>query len=275
MTSVTALGLQVERISGGHELLLCPFHADTNPSAWFNPKKNLFYCAVCGTGMNIYQMARALNVEIELDGEENVEEYIKDYSMLSDPSGLNLGTAGYHPYVELRGIDAFTAGAFGLRFSSSGPEAVIFPVTSVYGSSCGSVHRYVNPAQMGTRYKKFGKMKPLWPLHFLERGRNAHLVVVVEGGWSAMRLTSVLNHDEVAVSTLGALANEGIADVVNGFPQVVFLYDDDMAGERACRKMRQIAPDRLAFTLEKAPDDMNEDELFELMGKVRGKFNAV
>ena len=84
-----------------------------------------------------------------------------------------------------------------------------------------------------------------------------------------MRLAQCAYQDELVVSTLGALANQRIVNLVSIFKHVTFLYDDDIAGDRACRKMRQLAPLRKAFTLSKAPDDMTDLELVQLIDKLR------
>lgn len=266
MTSIRSLGLEVVRISGGHEMVLCPFHADTTASAWFNPRKSLFYCAVCGIGKNIQQLAVALGVE--WDGEDwDIYENIPEYSMIGGSEPIDIGNAIYHPYMEYRKITQRVVDDFGLRFKDYQPEAVVFPVTTLSGTHIGAVYRFIGGGQ---RYKKVGEMTPIWPLHFLIKATvlPKHLIVT-EGGFSALRLAPLMYSDEMVVSTLGALANERIVDITAPFEAVTFLYDDDIAGDRACRKMRKLAPLRKAFTLSKAPDDMTDLELIQLADKLR------
>lgn len=267
MTSIRVLGLEVTRTSGGHEMVCCPFHSDRNASAWFNPKKRLFYCAVCGTGMNINQLARALKIDYEWDGED-FEQDIPDYQMFNSTQEFEIGLMLMHPYIESRGVDEFYANGYGLRVKTGSPEAIVMPMLSLSGKIIGASYRFIDPSKAGTRYKKVGTQTDLWPLPFLLED-NIKRVIVTEGGWSAMALAPHLNRYERAVALMGARANRDIAQLVQPFDEVVFLYDDDIAGDRACRQMRRLSPLRQSFTLEKAPDDMEESEIKTLLEKVR------
>lgn len=265
MSSVRELGLEVVKFSGGHELLLCPFHPDRTPSAWFNPRKGLFYCSVCNLGLNMEQLAHRLGVEWEAEEERGQE--LEDYSMFDTGEEVVSYPFEYHPYIKQRGISEATAHIYSLRYKPSKEEAIVMPVTDLKGRMNGAIHRLIEPG--GQRYLKMGHMTPLWPMHILGGDVPPKLLIVTEGGWSAMRLAPYIGWNEEVLSLMGAKANDKIVDSIRGFDNVVFLYDEDAAGITACRKMRKLAPFCNSFTLAKAPDDMNEDELFNLIGKVR------
>lgn len=71
-----------------------------------------------------------------------------------------------------------------------------------------------------------------------------------------------------SMALLGAKANEKIVDVLRDWEFVVFLYDGDEAGTRACRKMRQLFPLAKAWTVDVSPDDMTDEQLQEMLTKV-------
>jgi DNA primase len=150
----------------------------------------------------------------------------------------------------------------------SSPEAIVMPITTLKGNVVGVQYRYLDAELAGTRYKTFGKVTPLWPMHMLN-GINE--VLVVEGAFSAMRMSTYLsNHFSSfapVFATLGAKANQEIVDTVRPFVSV-FLYDNDEAGRTACRKLRKLCPTVNAWTLNTSPDDMNDEQVEELMKKV-------
>src|SRR5690554_3670143 len=57
--------------------VLCPFHNDTNPSAFINTNKSLFHCFVCQEGYNEKQFISKIN-NISLKEAEKVLNKIKE-----------------------------------------------------------------------------------------------------------------------------------------------------------------------------------------------------
>lgn len=269
MLSAKTLGLTVVGNSGGHSLVLCPFHNDRRPSAWYNERKGMFYCAVCGFGVNQVELARKMGLDPDLiaDMEAEVDDYEPpDFSLIPDDVSINwYGSKGYHPYFEVRGITANTAQLYGMRYHEN-PEAVAFPIMTPNGTFLiGSVVRYIDTAKTGTRYKKYGKITPYWP-----REHNKDVAIICEGGFSAMRMSKYRNEEqEFCYAMFGARCNQELIDATWHFDKVVFLYDDDIAGERACHQMRKLNPTANSYTLSKAPDDMSTTELTYLWDKIR------
>lgn len=102
-TSAKQLGLTVTRMSGEDELVICPFHEDRNASAWFSPKKELFFCSVCGVGYNLRQLVKLLDLVWEdIDDYEPDEEPV--YNLIDNEAYILRGVKTYHPYFEQRGI---------------------------------------------------------------------------------------------------------------------------------------------------------------------------
>lgn len=274
--SVRELGLEVVRTSGGEELLCCPLHDDRSPSAWYNPKKELFYCAVCNKGLTYRQLAYALGFPVE-DEEWVLEEEPTDYDLTSDSEVLDIGIPmfGSNYYMVGRNITAPISSHYGVRWKPSNPSAVVLPLTTPNDATVGVCYRYVDAEAAGTRYRKVGKTTPLWPMHLLPSVVENDIVIVAEGAFSAMRLASFVLASKYAepgnfFSLLGAKATQEVVDVLAPYRPII-LYDNDEAGRNACRKMRRLAPHYHSFVLPKAPDDMVDEEIPVLFGKIGRK----
>jgi DNA primase len=280
MSSGRNFGLNVVGSSGGQELVLCPWHHDTRPSAWFNPISELYYCAVCNLGLNAYQLAKRMGFEVEEIEFGEREQEPEDYDLVEEvfDSATMLGSSVTSGYLLSRGVDENVGGYYGVRYQTT-EQAVVFPITTIMGKAVGACWRYEHPEKHGTRYKKFGEQKPVWPMHHLRQFVEDDWVIVCEGAFSAMRLQTYLvdkigmdMEDSPVVALLGAKANREIVDVVAPF-QCIFLYDKDRAGINACKRMRAMAPLQQAYTLPKAPDDMDDKELHQLWTKLLSKYD--
>lgn len=270
MLSARMFGLHVTGSSGGEELVRCPFHDDKHSSAWFNPRKGLFWCAVCQLGLNADQLQKRLGLEI-VDSED-VEHLPADLDLFETDLVLDLGQPIYADYFKERGVSFDVFQHYGLGWKDAEPQAAVFPVPNLMGVTTGTIYRYVDPSQTKTRYRKIGKISPVWPLNHLLGFATGSLVIVTEGIFSALRLASLSLIENVPiVSTLGAKANRSIIDVLQPF-QPVFFYDDDTAGRTACQRMRQLAPLWQSWTLPTAPDDMNDNDIISFAEKLKKRF---
>lgn len=263
MISARSLGLEVAKVSAGEEIVRCPFHQDKTPSAWWNPSKELFYCAVCQLGLSCSQMMMRLN--IEPDELEEVRFQPQEYDLFTEPVFIPKGDWGWNPYYQERGINPAVANTYQLEWMNGKPSGAILPITNVISRRVGAMVRYENPKEAGTRYKIFGETTPVWPMHLLPLCKT--WIVVTEGVWSAMRLTGFW--DKVgrnALALMGAKGNQRIVETMRPF-NTIYLYDKDQAGQNACQKMRQLGVEH-AYTLPVAPDDMNEVQLAELTERI-------
>lgn len=262
MVSAKTFGITVTGTSAGEELLLCPFHPDKHPSAWWNPVKELFWCPVCQKGMNTKQMMAALGLEgIETDC---APEQIPDYNLFGEASLLPEGSVEWIDYYYERDITLITMFNYDLQVKKFSPEGVILPIYNSIKKKIGVCIRYFNPKETGTRYTFLGKTTPLWPMQKLPK-RKGEWIVVTEGSWSAMRMASYdIFHSYFAL--LGAKANAGILEAVRPYKPII-LYDGDKAGVNACKKMRGLGVEH-AYCLKTSPDDMDEEEIQKLIGKV-------
>lgn len=271
MISARHLGLEVVKVSAGEELIKCPFHSDNKPSAWFNPAKGLFWCAVCHVGLSAESLVKQMGLDLDLDGLlAEHEDEIPDFDLIEMPVDLPYGIQTYSLYTKGRGVNENVSRMYGLE-SDTTNHAIIFPVNDKWNNRVGTVQRFTDPEEHGMRYKKMGKMTPIWPLPFLAGFKQGDYILVTEGVWSALRISTFSQEyggRGYTFTTFGARANQEIVDVLSPFSPV-FLYDNDKAGRNACRKMRELAPQWNSFTLPKAPDDMNFEEMKELIWKLR------
>lgn len=267
MTSARDFGIVVVRTSGAEENIICPFHADSSPSASFNKAKGLFYCYVCGVGYNVSQLAEKLSIDLE-EVEDGVE-VLTDYDFISEDTPLELGEKVHfakfsYEYFRKRNITPYTCSTYNLHFKEGSFPAAVFPVNNLRGDLIGAVYRFIDPK--GNRYVKVGQMTPVWPMFFLLTLKESQSIIVCEGVFSALRLHSFFSGGYKYFPVLclfGAKANQQIVDTLAPF-RPIYLYDHDRAGITACKKMRQISPTSHAFTLSIAPDDMNDRQLIDL-----------
>lgn len=257
-------GLSVTGTSGGEELVLCPFHSDRKSSAWFSPRRGLFYCAVCGFGLNVYQLVKKLGLDIEVQDYEIAPEEL-EYNFLNEHCHLELGEEIYVDYFEQRGIDEQTIRHYGVRWLEGKQSAAVLPLTDLKGEVKGAAYRYTRVKD--TRYRMRGETTPVWPFHHLVGLHDLETVLVTEGAWSAMKIFGYCQARGLVlpvVALLGAKANRKVVDALRPF-EVVYLYDGDMAGSRACKRMRELSPTSLAFTLRTSPDDMTDSQIEEML----------
>lgn len=211
-------------------------------------------------------------LELKDDDIEDVVEVLQDYDFITSDIALELGepvnTLAPNPYFGERGVDESACVRYNLHFKEGSYPAAVFPVPNVRGDIIGAVYRFIDPKS--NRYVKMGRMTPVWPMNFLPLFGEGQTVIVCEGAFSALRLNSHFSEPGInlpVLSLFGAKASQEIVDVLTPF-RPVFLYDDDRAGNAACRKMRRLNPVAHSYTLSTAPDDMSREQLAELLCKI-------
>jgi DNA primase len=148
----------------------------------------------------------------------------------------------------------------------SGGPRVIFPSRSLYGKTEGVICRYVEPG-LGPRYRKTGRMFPVWPMEILVGSIYGEYIIVTEGAFSCLRIASVSKIFKV-VSLMGAKANHEIVAQLSAF-NPIFLYDADDAGRRAAKEMKRLRPDWSVKISRPSPDDMLDDaQVKKLVAKI-------
>ena len=266
------IGLEVTGASGGEELVMCPFHDDHHASATWNPKHDLFYCFTCGIGMNLEQLLTKTGNKI--DAELFYEDYDLpvDLDLSRDEPEWDEGSAGYSEYLKGRGISFLACQKYGINLADGG-ERIIFPSRNLDGKTEGIICRYIHPGS-GPRYRKTGRMFPVWPMDRLVGLKHGEYIIITEGVFSALRIATVDATFKVFALS-GAKANSDIVAALSPF-NPIFLYDGDPAGKRAARTMKHLRPDWSVLISKPAPDDMIADEqikklIAKLLKPIRAK----
>ena len=249
------IGLEVAGWSGSEELVICPFHDDNHASATWNPKSDLFYCFTCGIGMNLEQLLTRTGNKIDS------ELFYTDYDvppkldLTKDDHSWDMGVSGYSNYLKRRGISVSACKRYGVTLGDLG-KRIIFPSVDLGGKTEGIICRYVDPGT-GPRYRKSGRMFPVWPMDKLVGTMYGEYIIVTEGIFSCLRIATVSKVFKV-VSLTGAKANRDIVRTLMPF-NPIFIYDRDDAGKRAAAQMKRLRPDWFVMTSSPAPDDMQDD----------------
>lgn len=269
MFSARDFGLTVKgQAAGGEELCLCPWHSDHKPSAWFNKKTGLFYCSVCNRGANWRQLAKEFGVKGGgWNGKDVYNPYVGDLEEtefvleLFDEieEGRLYGVKKSHSYLTNRGVENWVAEYYGLEVARDEQgEYILFPVCDLGGNRIGALFRNTK-AYEALRYKKLGKITPLWPLPELKRAKQGEQIIVVEGAFSALRIKGALPTSKV-FSLFGARVPKGLLELVSPFDPI-FIYDDDFAGRMAGKKLQTMNASLPIYFWNPSPDDLDDREI--------------
>jgi hypothetical protein len=196
---------------------------------------------------------------------EDIEQYapVLEYDLYNEPLLLPTGVDTWNDYFKERGVSPEVIREYRVQWKNDSPQGAILPIYNVMHKRVGVVVRYRNPKESGTRYKFFGGTTPVWPMDKLPL--QSEKIVVTEGVWSAMRLTTFWG--TMTYSLMGAKGNMRIVEATRPYA-ATFLYDRDQAGMNACKKMRGFGVQH-AYCLPVSPDDMTELQLEELTEKLR------
>lgn len=232
-----ALGLSVGAMVGDDEVLvLCPFHADSNPSAEFNLRKGLLFCFSCGAKADIDQLVEELDGEIvfttsraSLRLERSDEKWQEDLlrQVLSFPVDIE------SDYLMRRRVHPNLIERFEIRTAEN---FVAFPMRTLSGDIVGAQLRFTI-ANPGKRYVFVGDRLPLWPFDDLAGiGADAR-IVLVEGIFGALRAR---RSGVRAFATMSSTALHAAIRSIYGFQNLMAVMDNDDAGFLAATKLAML-----------------------------------
>lgn len=252
------LGIDVRYKSGNEQIVICPFHDDKSPSAWFSTEKGLFYCSVCSVGLNFNQLADKL----EIENFNVVRGEPEKYDMFPVEREPPRGIKKYNDYLKDRGI---TKDYFLRNMETTIGGDVIF--TQYFGNKReGSIIR----KRRGTpKYLNFSNL-PVWPFKKVET-KSGMKIILVEGLFSAalinQKIEQLCLENIVCFSLLGVNFNSIKSIFVD---ENCFVYfDNDKAGKNAMEKYKNMFPHHRTKILRVSPDDMNEEDLEKFLYKVK------
>lgn len=256
----------LETLQRGDELdILCPSHADSNPSCSVNINSGLWLCLACGAAGDIVQLgvivlkedartildairpgtpeAIAIKVSRQL-AKIRLSSWRKRADVSAVPQHYGIG-----PFDELyaRGFTADTLLRWGVRYVQETKligkdkeftitNSIAIPIRNSPGGRVEAwcYRRTTNSAPWQPRYL-YNKDAPLSRLWFgLQHHREATEIVVVEGALDAMWLDQA---GIPALALLGAQMGSSKMDTLLRYKQVTILADRDEAGVHSAIKI--------------------------------------
>lgn len=274
------LGLYVVSASGYEEHILCPFHDDKSSSASWNYQKGMFYCQTCKVGFNLRQMAskmkldlKELSVESFWDERYFSLEFFAKETIIEAPIKL---TPTMQLYLDRRGI-----GPRMIRKYFSGTKdykGVMIQPTDYNGKVQCSITRIMNPKPKQPRYYVKGEKPAIWP--FNEFWLEFHTIVFVEGIFSRVLAEQALGFcrfDTTAYGTplgiysmLGSsLKEEELTNILGQtkYERLVFLFDNDYAGECGAKSAKLLFPMAETYVLSKKLDEISAEALTKFIAR--------
>jgi DNA primase len=271
------------RRSGGEQYRgCCPIHHGEGTEAFHaNLARDVFHCFACGAGGNVLDFVSAMEsctireAALRLKAFHDVggarwvaangagrRKLVTKKREANAPLEFVLNLDRAHPYLARRGIDAVTAGYFGVGYCDRGlmRGRMAIPIHDERGQLVAYGGRAVET--VGPRYRfppGFQKSRVLFNYHRAQ-ATVAQTVILVEGSFDCMRVHQAGYPSVVAL--MGArLSAAQKALLANRFSAVVLLLDGDPTGRAATSQIaRDLAPACLVETI-LLPPAMQPDQM--------------
>jgi DNA primase len=258
------IDLKIHNQERSQALLLCPFHAESNPSCSVNLESGIFICFSCGESGNFTKLyAEVCGVDIEeagklLDGEFDIDMLISrahkkiDRELVEQKTKHIVQRAFYKKYPALidrhkrylhkRKINNSTMVAFDLRSGNKNfkwDNRIIIPIYNdmcqMIGFSGRSILKDIQPKNR--KFVAYDKAlrSVLFGLNQFSKSILPYLILV-EGEFDAMYLQQ-LGYNAVALMNSLLLSKKQIALLIKHTKKVIISLDNDEAGKRASRKI--------------------------------------
>lgn len=298
-----------ERFGDKYAMLLCPFHADTNPSLSLNLDTGWFqcfagHCRESGSFQELlaeYEGTSVDNIRVSdfsprpselrervlrsLEAQYHGQEFLNARQFKAAFKPIK-GTPGER-YMRSRGIPREYQRWFGLRWGSSGKyvDRVVIPTQDDFGRLVSYTGRHIRLQGQGKvrrRGATEGVLFGLW--HILRCTEPRFPVVLVEGEVDAMYLQV---HGVPAVSPFGTrpLTRRQIAVLRRYASYAAFAYDGDDAGRKAVfggytesgefqvGNLAKVKPYLKSLVREipdeRDPNELDAEEIYELFERER------
>lgn len=226
-----ALGLSVKKLRpNGHYNCFCPFIKHERPSADFDPFKGTLFCYNCKTIKKAEELAFELGGTIswivieppEPDERQDSWKLLNNYPLATSSA-----------YLANRGIYPETILDFEIKESSDGIYIPIYKDNRLAGIQ----FRKSFPSQF--RYIYYGKNVSLFPFDHLQFLEPHDTIILVEGIFGALK---GIQNGQKAFATFGTNPNPEIANLLNGFSNILIAYDNDFAGYLGAAKLMHLLP---------------------------------
>lgn len=237
--------------------VLCPFHEDKNPSLSISIDSGVFRCWGCGEVGGFHRLiaiwdgipeSEAKKKTIERDLLKEAYDEMERFFSVDKPSFLYFNSRSFETtfspaeeselatkYVEQRKLPLQSIDLFNLRWGTKGRyhDRVIVPIFDVNGKiasyAARSIHKDVFPK---TRKPKTANFTLFGLYEWTKINEKLPWVVLVEGEWDAMYLTSFGIPAAATMGTAG-LTDKQLSLLVKYTAKVILSYDGDEAGYKA------------------------------------------
>ena len=231
-------------ISGKDYVTKCfnPEHADSNPSFRIDRVSGIAHCFSCGFKTNIFKFYGLLTNNTS----------IRVAKLKTKLKALQVSTEGLEPLegtrpvtAVFRGISTQTLkhfGAFETDRVDNMQDRIIFPIKDIRNKTVAYVGRHTlsngNP-----RYVNYpsGVTIPLFPTRFNQKHRT---IILVEGIFDMLNCYDKGLHNTVCTfgttKLLSDVPEKLLSFKVMGVEKIFILYDGDIAGKEAARKIKPL-----------------------------------
>lgn len=271
-----SLGLMVSHSYADYQAVFCPFHFDSHASAMFYNVSGDFFCLGCGVRLSIAKLVEKLGIsDFDIDCDVQWQKTLPDFT--EPPFAMPLfatitdSVEGMRYAHEKRGIDERVLNFFDVQWDDV-EERVVFPQTLRSGQIIGFVARTTRDGEY-SRYVRFGKTAPLWPLEDFDTN-DFRILFVSEGPWKTMityQAALDLGIKCNSMCTFGArLTSDAITLLQMYDGMIIFIGDDDDTGRRHIGKVAEmLAPKRVKRFVPKKPfDEMTDKECTDVLTRI-------
>lgn len=183
------------------------------------------------------------------------------------------GKKEYSDYIRNRGINYDTFQKYNLEMINN--YYALIPLFDRVGKRIGAMHRKLDDALSGPKYKKYftNTTTPfIFNLKKLNNRNKCDTILVFEGAWSVMRFEQVLGDTVLGIATLSNKFNDTyLFELLNGFNNVFFVLDNDVAGQQLIKKhptLKYIIPSIY-------PDELTDEQIVKVSERIKSKCQPI
>lgn len=274
---------------GANWQILCPFHADSDPSCNVFKTNGMYKCFACGAGGGWNKLAAAIDADKlkRIDDDESHVNVIRNtMSRALSKAGLkrkrekeDIGKPLVEPwpeYEDVRGLPGKLLYKLGCVRVNDLVHSVLrlgLPVRNMHGQIYGYTCRAIDPADAEPKYvtlsadrenpreKEIPVKEAIFHVDMAVR-RNWKRIVIVEGPLDALFLYQK-KIPAVAILGTGSWTQQKVTTLASiGIEKAVVVMDNDKAGRKAKRKIVESLRPHMKVEGIKLPEGVGDPEDF-------------
>lgn len=263
-----ALGIEVKGYSDTHYQCLCVFHNNFNtPAATVSKDSGMYWCwnADCGVRLKLVDVVKEMRRCDTFAAMRFIAKHEQEFSVL-DKVKEKFATPGELPkfnedllrkmqesywnspeaqeYIASRGINEFSAKAFGLGFDKK-RQMVVTPMFDTNDTCVGLIGRSIVQKQFKNS-KDLPSSKTLFNISKAKK-QSSDTLVVVESNYDCIRAHQAGFPNTVA-TLMGTFTDYHLTQVSRSFSRIIIAVDVDEPGEKLAQKIARKCRDRGLWT---------------------------